>query len=201
MLCNTRYDFEHLRFCIYFIECGVSPARNFEPAIQINDGCDHRISFNVFEWLEFTKTLIHIIEEEEKEITTQFWENFTINVIPINYKSNDSFKTRKITLTKNSTYLMLMEGDIIEILRIDTLLSAKLEMLHKLIFFTYYYNLLKSVNRIMMENNCNNLSVIEIARIVCNSNNSVENYCMQECLFYLSERVMYDFNNYKIKYF
>jgi protein tyrosine/serine phosphatase len=52
----------------------------------------------VFEWLEFTKTLIHIIEEEEKEkeITTQFWENFTINVIPINYKSNDSFKTRKI---------------------------------------------------------------------------------------------------------
>jgi hypothetical protein len=96
MLCNTRYDFEHLRFCTYFIECGLSPARNFEPAIQINDGCDHRISFNVFEWLEFTKTLVHIIEEEEKEITTQFWENFTINVIPINYKSNDSFKTRKI---------------------------------------------------------------------------------------------------------
>jgi hypothetical protein len=111
-----------------------------EPAIQINDGCDHRISFNVFEWFEFTKTLVHIIEEEEKEITTQFWENFTINVIPINYKSNDSFKTRKITLTKNSTYLMLMEEDIIEILRIDTLLSAKLEMLHKLNFFTYYYN-------------------------------------------------------------
>jgi hypothetical protein len=79
---------------------------------------------------------------------------------------------------------MLMEEDIIEILRIDTLLSAKLEMLHKFNFFTYYYNLLKSVNRIMMENNCNNLSVIEIARIVCNSNNSVENYCMQECLFY-----------------
>jgi hypothetical protein len=77
---------EHLRFCIYFIECGLSPTGNFEPAIQINDGCDHRISFNVFEWLEFTKTLVHIIEEE-KEITTQFWENFTINVIPINYKS------------------------------------------------------------------------------------------------------------------
>jgi hypothetical protein len=89
---------------------------------------------------------------------------------------------------------MLMEEDIIEILRIDTLLSAKLEMLRRL-------NLLKSVNRIMMENNCNNLSVIEIARIVCNSNNSVENYCMPECLFYLSEGVMYDFNNYKIKYF
>jgi hypothetical protein len=192
---------EHLRFCIYFIECGLSPARNFEPAIQINDCCDHRISFNVFEWFEFTKTLIHIIEEEgkEKEITTQFWENFTINVIPINYKSNDSFKTRKITLTKNSTYLILMEEDIIEILRIETLLSTNLEMLHKFNFFTYYYNLLKTVNRIMMENNCNNLSVIEIARIVCNSNNSVENYCMQECLFYLSERVMYDFNNYKIK--
>jgi hypothetical protein len=59
--------------------------RNFDPAIQINDCCDHRISFNVFEWFEFTKTLIHIIEEEEKEkeITTQFWGNFTINVIPI----------------------------------------------------------------------------------------------------------------------
>jgi hypothetical protein len=96
---------------------------------------------------------------------------------------------------------MLMEEDIIEILRIDTLLSAKLEMLRRLNFFTYYYNLLKSVNRIMMENNCNNLSVIEIARIVCNSKNSVENYSMPECLFYLSEGVMYDFNNYKIKYF
>jgi hypothetical protein len=33
-----------------------------------------------------------------------------------------------------------MDEDIIEILRIDTLLSAKLEMLHKLNFFTYYYN-------------------------------------------------------------
>jgi hypothetical protein len=43
--------------------------------------------------------------------------------------------------------------------------------------------------------------IVEITRIVCNSNNSVQNYCMQECLFYLSEGVMYDFNNYKIKYF
>jgi hypothetical protein len=89
------------KFCL-----SLSPARNFEPAIQISDGCDHQISFNVFEWFEFTKTLIHIIEEEkEKEITAQFWEKFTINVIPINYISNDSFKTRKITLTKTSTCL------------------------------------------------------------------------------------------------
>jgi hypothetical protein len=83
--------------------------------------CDHQICFNVFEWFEFTKTLKHIIEEEkEKESTAQFRENFT----------------RKITLTKNSTYLMFMEEDIIEILRIDTLFSAKLEMLHST-FFTF----------------------------------------------------------------
>jgi hypothetical protein len=162
---------------------------------------------NAFE--ELMKSYCYSTNEEVLDGVTSYFETNWIGkrlgsaprhpISLFNYKSNDSFKTRKITLTKNSTYLILMEEDTIEILRIDTLLSAKLEMLHKLKFFTYYYNLLKSVNRIMMENNCNNLSVIEITRIVCISNNSVENYCMQECLFYLSEGVMYDFNNYKIK--
>lgn len=191
---STRYELNHP--CAFSIECGLSAARTFNPAVRIinkfND--DSNISFNKEEWDEFIKiiqkSVVDYFEAEpaSEQFVFELNENISVTM------GMEGYHIKMVVLTgsypSSTTNFHMMKSDIMEVLQLDRLVSKKLIMLSNLDFCNYYYRVLENLGDIK-ENF--HLPVLDLIYTFCFVNDSIESYCMFECLQYLGDKVLYDF--------
>lgn len=194
---NSTFNL-HNDSCIY-IECGLSPARDFKPAIKLKYkyNKDIQISFDMIEWVQVVNHFKNIIEHykdcDEIPLIT-IWENTSIF-------ANTYNNIKIIHLSKAGTTLFLLECDIQGILFLESNLCKKQQMLNDLNFMDYYCNVLKEFSSVISENDYKhnvNIVVLNMIKVFCQFNKSIKSYCLHECLIYLHDKVLYDIENFKI---
>lgn len=193
LLCSV-YKLENFSFRI---ECGISGARSFEPAIKlVTEVDDTNISFDETEWYIFTTHLRAFINQTFK--TTDEMEKYFINLASseqvklqgCNIMGNKVLKVTSLAQPALTSFY-LSEQLIEEVLRLNALLvRRKVETLHRLNFLTFYNNFIGMVRKLVFQSNYE-LSAETVASAFCDIlTDSVESYCMRECYFYYKTQVL-----------
>lgn len=198
LLCNVKIENLLVNFTI---NCGLSPAMNFEPAVQITN--QHGIiSFCISEWVEFVRILkqLNDVYFDEKTVASAphlyaFWLDKTLTL------NDDCVVFKSIVLSKNNVNFNFVKFDVIEIISMHLHVLKEIERLLELCFYSYYSKLLASVDGLIKINNSNDDGVLDIMKSLCkisNNENDVQNRIINEMLLYYSSKIMLDFNcNYK----
>lgn len=186
LLIRKIYEFEHSNFI--YIDCGLSAARDFTPAIRIKHKYDddNRISFNPTQWLFFIKKLKLIVNSNYSQNEEQCLDSVEVSIVDIIKKV--------VKVNQNSKIFYLMEYDVLEIIKMEKVLLKIVDTLYQLDFNNYYFKVLESIEEILNKNNFN-VPFIEVVEAFCNINNSIQSYCLFECLLYLKEKVLNDIHN------
>lgn len=176
----------------YRIECGLSPARNFLPAIIIRQNDDEMI-FNTIEWAQLIEELQKLYssfltaEESEMSRPISIGDTTTINKVICGNEKQLKFMQRL-----NSFYLSAK--DINELLKIDlALVSHRVEMLINLNFSYYYYNVLHSLKECFNYSSTSSpsLTIVEILNVFCEStDNSLLSNALREYLYFYKEDII-----------
>lgn len=182
------------------LKCGLSPARNFEPAIKLeNSDINISISFNSSEW----QSLINHIDWMNRA----FFNNTAVEPkltlfgnIELIGISDPSSTIKLLQLRKTDAInFYLTSEEVSKILELDYLISFNIEMLNTLNFPQYYLSVLDIVNEIIKTyEDVNPLMILES---FCNlSYNTIQSYCFKECLHFNRNKVLNDLDmrNYQI---
>lgn len=199
LLCNVDFDSLLVDFTI---QCGLSSAINFEPAIRLVKQ-DERISFCASEWIEFVGVLRHLncVYFNEETVTSTprfytFWWDATLTL------NNDCDVFKSIVISRNNISFNFTKYDVIETLSMQTSILIEIEQLLKMCFHSYYDRLLTCVNgMIEIGQGVDDTEVLAIVKSLCkitNDGNDMQNKCMNEMISYYSSKIILDFSyNYK----
>lgn len=186
---------------IFSIQCGLSNARNFQPAVKLLNKTDNtRISFNTNEWNSFLKHL--------KDIYFNYFESDNQETVIINLESDElislqtskflSEKVLKITSEAElpSKCFYFSKKTIKDILNLSAcIIKYRLEMLQNIDFPTFYNKFLDTINRMILQSNYE-LHPEQVITSYCEIlGYNLESYCLRECWFYYKDHMMRDLDN------
>lgn len=185
--------------CVFTIECGLSEARNFEPAVRIINLADRScISFNTTEWGAFVSYLRQLVTDffdsdvELENMVTELDSDENIKI------ENTKFLDAKIVKVSScartpSTSFYLSESLVKEIIKLNAaIIKYRLETMNGMHFFKFYKNFLNITNRLLLQSNyeLNPENVLTAFCQILSSN--PENDCMRECWFYHKNKMIVD---------
>lgn len=179
--------------CLFLVHCGLSSARNFEPAVKIeykpNTDKNFEISFNTFEWPIFINHLSWLMDVFFIEAATVPDPKLTCaENIEISGGVYSGIKFAKVSNGHGNFYFRKQEVQ--ELLKMNTIIDSKIEMLTNLKFLHFYYNVLTTVNYLIKQSN---LTAVDVLNAFCNATpNSVHSYCLRECLYFNKDKVLID---------
>ncbi|KAK9870124.1 hypothetical protein WA026_006215 [Henosepilachna vigintioctopunctata] len=171
----------------YVIDCGLSAARNFSPAVKISTDelsiyFDKKISisFDYMQWL----MLIEILNlQEENDIRS-------IDDIIISTTTINGFKM--IHLSRNESHLHLINEDISKIFDYNyRFLKNRLELMIMYKFDDYYKKFIRIISEISKDIS---RPIRELINLFCNSNPSIHNCILNEALLFVENKILYDIN-------
>lgn len=193
-LLNSCYDIGQN---VFSLQCGLSPARDFEPAIKIlkkTDGA--KITFCVIEWEDFVQQLRKFIE-------TYFDKNLDPDTAPVLIESNDKIKIQPstflnakiliVTTQMEAQTFYLSEVIVREIIKISgIIIKNRISLLKRINFLSFYRNFLHLTNKLQIYANYQ-LSPDNIMSAFCEIlTDSLEANAMHDCLFYYKTKMLED---------
>lgn len=169
----------------YVIECGLSPARNFLPAIILRQYQDEMI-FNNLEWSQLMDKMQKFLASEEVDINASIG-NTTIS--KVNHDAENQMK-----FIQRLTCFYLSHKDIQELVKIDlSLVSYRVAMLSNLNFSYYYYNVVHSLKECFNYNTTvtHSMNIVEILNVFCEStDNSLISNALREYVYFYKEDII-----------
>lgn len=183
---------------IFTLESGLSPGRNFSPAIRIVNKTDHsKISFSYSEWNAFIKHLKHISEnyfeqEQAEETNINLESDELIKIQTSNFLSAKMVKVISSAILP-STSLYFSEMTVKSLIRLaNIILKHRMETLEKIKFSIFYYNFVETVKKLIFKANYE-ISPEQLITSFCEIlSDSIDGYCMRETWFYYKQKVLDD---------
>lgn len=183
------------------IQCGLSPARCFCPAVIIQHNFKPiRISFSTFEWSTFIELLRHL---QIKFFATSI-EGHRDEYEPVTHPCGDYITIsqliyedmKMLSIFRHGITVDLFEQDVNELLKMDkSLLSQRITMLDSLNFCEYYYSVLDMISNWLKSNKISS-NVEEIILGFCEiSNGTLLSNALCEYLYFYKNSVLNDLSN------
>lgn len=177
------------------IATGLSAAWDFTPVVRLSSKVAENInlSFNMMEWIRFVEKLQETLNDDYEINATQQWIN-EIEVTVTRIGDENNFY-KLVEIKQNDVLFYFRTCEILEILNFEKLIIKRLENLQKLEFCNFYYVMLSTLHNIMIDKS---LAAFQDAVLTfCNMNNTLESYCLYECIYYFKDKLFSDFENYK----
>lgn len=188
------------------VKCGLSAMKNFQPSVTLqNATVGKNMTFDSFEWQSFVLKMETAFREFFDN--TEVGENYYLPVLGnIQLKGIipsfcfqtglDDVKFLQISKNGVDNDLQLTREEVLNILALDYLLSANIELLESLNFSHYYFKVLEMISEILRTyDNVNPLFLLENFSSL--THNSIHSYCFRECLFYIKDKVLHDLDTLK----
>lgn len=174
---NTQFRIETEQ-SILLIDCGLSSARHFSPSVKISCG-EEVLSFDREEWPYFIRMM-------ENAQIGELTREFDVTVL------RECEERELIFVSKWNNNIYFSKRDVMELLKLNSVITSRLEMLRNIDFTSYYYKFMMIVKDICADNVD---SIEDVIRGYCDINITVQSYAMIECLYFIKQKVLNDVNS------
>ncbi|CAH2011982.1 unnamed protein product [Acanthoscelides obtectus] len=180
---------------LYQVHCGLSSARNFELAVKIEYKPDNtgnvQISLSTFErpmfvnhlkWFRFETLEAAAAASVASNVKLTCDENIEISGLVC-----DGIKF--VTLSNGHDTFYFTQQEMQELVRIDSTISFRIEILSPINCLHYYNNVLDTIC-VLLKNSKHIVSPIDVLKSFYDiTSNSIEAYCLRECLYFNIDKV------------
>jgi hypothetical protein len=184
----------------YKIVTGLSIARGIIPSVKlvntILDVPENFISLDVIDWSEFLQHAIQLLkdttnsgDESNKIIGTVEALSGNFQLLAVSF-----YDSVTLSLKSNNVTLCFCVKDIEALLRAESLVNFRIELLKQLDFKSFYNELLNYVNSIDIQN----VNFFDIVRNICKLNTHEQSYLVLELIEFNPSKILSDFDKITI---
>lgn len=191
---NEQYYLLHTKYPVINsaldIQCAISPARTFSPVVILQNGAA-KIVLSIFEWQDMLVTL--------KLMQSNFFESSAPpNTVAAPVSCGEFLHLSQIThddvkqvmIMRHLTSLYLYYSDVIELLKMEQLITCKINLLGKVDFCKYYFNVLEEI--CSWKHLICTQPIEKLLASFCHDNSSMLSTALREYIFYYKDKIFDD---------